>query len=85
MANYDVLFTPFKIGNLEIRNRIVEAPHGTNAANGDGTMSDNKIDFYARRAQGGVGMIIEGCTFISQELASGCIAPPPSRRRLTRA
>lgn len=73
MANYDVLFTPFKIGSLEIRNRIVEAPHGTNAANGDGTMSDNKIDFYARRAQGGVGMIIEGCTFISQELASGCI------------
>jgi len=73
MSNYDVLFTPFKIGGMEVKNRIVEAPHGTNAANGDGTMSDNKIDFYARRAQGGVGLIIEGCTFISQELASGCI------------
>lgn len=73
MNNYDILFTPFKIGNMEVRNRIVECPHGTNAANGDGTLSDNRIDFYTRRAKGGVGLIIEGCTFISQELSSGCI------------
>lgn len=73
MSKYDVLFTPFKIGQLEIRNRIVEAPHGTNAANGDGTLSDDRIGFYTRRAQGGVGMVIAGCTFITQDLSSGCI------------
>lgn len=73
MSEYDVLFTPFKIGQLEIRNRIVMCPMGTNAAYSDGTISENKIDYYARRSQGGVGMIIEGCQFISQELASGCI------------
>lgn len=73
MGKYDVLFTPFKIGNMVVKNRIVQCPHGTNAANADGTLTDNRIDFYARRAQGGVGLIIEGCTFISQELASGCI------------
>ena len=73
MSKYDILFTPFKIGSMEVRNRIVEAPHGTNAANADGTLSDDRISFYSRRAQGGVGLIIEGCTFISQDLASGCI------------
>ena len=73
MSKYDALFTPFQIGKLEIRNRFVESPHGTNAAKADGTPTDNRIDFYARRAQGGVGMVIVGCTFISQDLASGCI------------
>ena len=43
MSEYDVLFTPFKIGQLEIRNRIVMCPMGTNAAYSDGTISENKI------------------------------------------
>lgn len=47
MSEYDVLFTPFKIGQLEIRNRIVMCPMGTNAAYSDGTISENKIDYYA--------------------------------------
>lgn len=73
MGKYDVLFTPFKIGQMEVKNRIVQSPHGTNAAYGDGTISENRIGFYERRAKGGAGLIIEGCCFISQELASGCI------------
>lgn len=73
MENYDVLFTPYKIGDLKIRNRIVMCPMGTNAAYGDGSIAENRIDYYARRAKGGVGMIILGCQFISPELASGCI------------
>lgn len=73
MNKYDILFTPFKIGKMEVKNRIVESPHGTNAANSDGTVNDDKIAFYERRAKGGVGLVIVGCTFISQEWASGCI------------
>lgn len=73
MSNYDILFTPFKIGKMEVKNRFVQSPHGTNAANSDGTLNDDKIAFYERRAKGGVGLIIAGCTFISQEWASGCI------------
>lgn len=28
--NYDMLFTPFKIGKMEVKNRIVMSPMGTN-------------------------------------------------------
>ena len=73
MGRFDSLFTPYKIGNLKIKNRIVMCPMGTNAAYGDGSISENRIDYYARRAKGGAGMIILGCQFISPELASGCI------------
>ena len=34
--NYDVLFTPFKIGRMEVKNRIVMSPMGTLMANRDG-------------------------------------------------
>ncbi len=73
MENYGILFTPCKIGNLKIKNRIVMCPMGTNAAYGDGSIAENRIEYYARRAKGGVGMIILGCQFIRPELASGCI------------
>ena len=61
MGRFDSLFTPYKIGNLKIKNRIVMCPMGTNAAYGDGSISENRIDYYARRAKGGAGMIILGC------------------------
>ena len=35
--NYDALFTPFKIGRMEVKNRIVMSPMGTLMANWDGT------------------------------------------------
>ena len=37
-------------------------PMGTNAAYGDGSISENRIDYYARRAKGGAGMIILGAS-----------------------
>lgn len=52
MSEYDVLFTPFKIGQLEIRNRIVMCPMGTNAAYSDGTISENKIDLLCPQVSG---------------------------------
>jgi len=73
MSNYEVLFTPFQIGRMEVRNRIVMSPMGTNATDGDGSITDNRVDYYAERAKGGVGMIILGAQFISQSLTSGCI------------
>lgn len=73
MENYEVLFTPCKIGKLNIKNRIVMCPMGTNAAYADGSIAENRIEYYARRAKGGAGMIILGCQFIRPELASGCM------------
>lgn len=53
-----LLFSPFKIRGVELRNRIVMAPTGTGFGNVGGTASDKTMNFYARRAMGGVGMII---------------------------
>ena len=47
-----------KIGNVEIKNRMVMAAMGDLIANPDGTVSDAAIAYYGARAKGGVGLII---------------------------
>ena len=39
-SNFDSLFTPFSIGKMEIKNRLVMSPMGTYAALMDGSVSD---------------------------------------------
>ena len=51
------LFQPGKIGAMNIRNRIIMAPTGTNFP-GDGSVTNRAINFYLERAKGGVGLII---------------------------
>lgn len=50
------LLSPIKIGNLEIRNRVVMAPMTNNFAQ-DGFITERMIHFYAERAKGGVGLV----------------------------
>ena len=57
MTHYKALFSPFRIGNLELRNRIVMPPMATNFAGEDGFVNDRHIAYYVRRIQGGVGYI----------------------------
>ncbi len=71
--NYEKLFTPFQIGSMNVNNRIVMSPMGTNASHSDGSITQNRIDYYAARAKGGAGMIILGSQFISKEFASGSL------------
>ena len=52
-----MLFTPGKIGKVEIKNRLVMSPMGTNIAEMDGSPSDDMIQFYEERAIGGCGLI----------------------------
>lgn len=59
------LFEPFRIGKLELKNRMVMAPICSSFTNQhDGTVSDRLINWYTRVAQGGVGMIIVEATSI---------------------
>lgn len=53
-----MLFDFFLIRSLHLKNRIVLAPMGTNLAEKDGSVSEALVRHYARRAQGGVGLII---------------------------
>ena len=71
--NYDVLFTPFKIGRMEVKNRIVMSPMGTLMANRDGTFSETEIAYYEERARGGTGMVICGQGYLNAELGQGVL------------
>jgi len=54
----EYLFEPVQIGAITIKNRIVMAPMGTCLANENGAVTNALIDFYVKRAKGGVGLII---------------------------
>lgn len=56
--NYKKLLKPGKIGKMELKNRMVMPGMGTNLAAADGTVSDTIVNYYSRRADGGVGLII---------------------------
>ena len=58
MQQFKYLFTPVRIGTMEIRNRIVMLPLTTGFCENDETVGSRFINFYAERAKGGVGLII---------------------------
>lgn len=56
--DFNKLLEPGKIGTLELKNRFVVPPMGTNLADSDGYITDRIIEYYRRRAAGGFGLII---------------------------
>ena len=51
------LFSPLRLGSLEIRNRIFSSGHDTVMAE-DGLIGDRLIAYQQARAAGGVGLIV---------------------------
>ncbi len=68
---YQKLFTPMKIGKMEVKNRIAMSPMGTNSAFANGRKSDDEIDYFIERAKGGAGMIVMGCQPLNEKIAQG--------------
>jgi 2,4-dienoyl-CoA reductase-like NADH-dependent reductase (Old Yellow Enzyme family)/thioredoxin reductase len=62
------LFRPIKIGDMELKNRIVMAPMGTCFATVDGYVSDQMVDYYIERARGGAGLITVEATCVDAPL-----------------
>lgn len=62
---YDMLFSPMKIGSLEIKNRIVMAPMLMGFGQFNGNATDKMIDYYEERAKGGTGLIITEITRVN--------------------
>jgi 2,4-dienoyl-CoA reductase (NADPH2) len=54
------LLAPGRIGALELRNRIVMSPMGSNLAETDGRAGERIQRYYEERARGGVGLVIVG-------------------------
>ena len=63
------LFDPVTLGSLELRNRLVMAPM-TRAFSPGGVPGANVADYYRRRAEGGVGLIITEGTWVGHPSAS---------------
>lgn len=61
---YETLFTPIRIGNMEVKNRLVVPPMGTNLCNEDNTVGDKFINYWSARAKGGWGLLIVEVTAI---------------------
>ena len=68
-AQVAVLFEPVALGSLELRNRLVMAPM-TRAFSPGGVPGANVAEYYRRRAEGGVGLIITEGTWVGHPSAS---------------
>ncbi|CAD0187220.1 N-ethylmaleimide reductase [Ruegeria sp. THAF57] len=64
-ANTDVLFQPLSVGSLELKNRIVMAPMTRNMAP-EGVPNAANAEYYKRRAENAVGLIISEGTVINR-------------------
>lgn len=58
VGKIEKLVQPFKIGSLELKNRMVMAPMTTNYANTDGSVTDKMVAYYKVRANGGLSLVI---------------------------
>ncbi|MCY1345478.1 NADH oxidase [compost metagenome] len=64
------LFEPFRLGNLELPNRVVMAPMTRNLTPG-GVPHAQVVEYYRRRAAGGVGLIVTEGTTVGHKAANG--------------
>jgi 2,4-dienoyl-CoA reductase-like NADH-dependent reductase (Old Yellow Enzyme family)/thioredoxin reductase len=55
---FEKMFTPGKIGNMEVRNRLIVPPMLTEYAAEDGSLTERYIRYYEEKARGGWGLII---------------------------
>ena len=66
---HEPLFTPFSIRNTQIKNRYFMAAMGTVTHNDeDGAYEPDAVDYFVRRAAGGVGLIITGANWVDNNI-----------------
>lgn len=64
MKELKLLFTPIRIGALEIKNRLVMAPISINLSSSEGHVTQPVIAYFKTVARGGVGLIVTGDVII---------------------
>lgn len=76
---YDSLFQPFKINKLEIKNRFFMAPMLTPVGvTADGSFAAQAVEYFVRRAKGGIGLIITGANLAENEVEKHVAGLAPS-------
>ena len=73
VKNQSAAFSPFKLRNLELQNRIVMSPMGQYVAE-NGLVNDWHFQHYTSRAIGGLGLILTEMTAVSDtgRITEGC-------------
>jgi 2,4-dienoyl-CoA reductase-like NADH-dependent reductase (Old Yellow Enzyme family) len=56
--DFPLLFSPFSIGTVQLRNRVVFQPHFTALGHLDGMPSLDHVAYHEARARGGAGLIV---------------------------
>src|SRR3546814_19341584 len=68
MSRYTTMFSPIKIGRMEIKYRIFMSPHGMV---GLGIGTARPVGYWAARAKGGAGLMgLASCQVVSAPLVS---------------
>ena len=62
-----VLFEKTEIKGMELKNRLVRSATHEGMADENGFPTENHFELYKRLAQGGVGLIITGLSFVSRD------------------
>jgi 2,4-dienoyl-CoA reductase-like NADH-dependent reductase (Old Yellow Enzyme family) len=70
MPDISTLFRPFKLGPLELANRIVMAPMTRNMSPNN-VPNERNVEYYRRRAAGGTGLIFTEGTCVNHIAANG--------------
>jgi 2,4-dienoyl-CoA reductase-like NADH-dependent reductase (Old Yellow Enzyme family)/thioredoxin reductase len=71
MGKFEHVLSPFKIGNVQVKNRIELAPACYMLATHDGYVTREMVAYYQNLARGGAGIITIGESPIDFEYASG--------------
>ncbi|MDD4839846.1 MAG: FAD-dependent oxidoreductase [Clostridia bacterium] len=78
---YEKLFEPFMIGKLKIKNKFFMAPMLTPVGcTPDGVFTQESVEYFVRRAKGGIGLIITGANLVENEVEKHApgLAPTPT-------
>lgn len=66
-----MLFTPFNLSSLQLKNRIAVAPMTRTSATPSGIVTEQMIQYYSTFAEGGFSLIIVEGTFIDESYSQG--------------
>ena len=61
-THYPHMFTPIRIGNFEVANRVVHVPTDISSGNADGSVNQRVVTYHEEVAKGGTGFIIVGAS-----------------------
>lgn len=66
---HQILFTPIKIGSVEIKNRYVMSPMADfGLVDAQGIPTDAGVEYFVTRARGGIGLILTGVCYVDDEV-----------------